>query len=242
VAIVSGISRPALLLLLGLVTIGHAQDPQPDKTELSDFPFWQKMAGWWESDNTYMDAEMDYLIRAYSSLVHIQLDGRHFRETEHRFYPAGLGTSRYAGGLAGPAEGVELVVNTTGELIDASGTLGSIRVDPQVASSGPNVFYRVLSEHDGVRVNTNPETGLDTYRMYFNFTTPDRRYRSNFGLLSEDNESAGGLRAFILYRGRRIEPSTFQSRRAALRERYNVGVISAADPNTTGQFRARRLD
>ena len=202
----SRICRLPLLLLLGLIPVANAQEGRTEKAVLADFPFWQKMAGWWESDNTYMDAEMDYLVRAYSSLVHIELDGRYFRETEHRFYPAGLGTSRYAQGLAGSAEGVELVVNTTGELLDASGTLGAIRVDPQVASSGPNVFYRVLGENDGVRVNTNPETGVDTYRMYFNFTTPDRRYRSNFGLLSEDNESAGGLRAFILYRGRRIDP------------------------------------
>lgn len=237
------ISKLALVFLLGVGTTACAEDPDASGGQaLADFPFWQKMSGWWESDNTYMDSGMDYLIRSYSSLVHIELVGNQFHETEHRLYPAGLGASRYGKGLEKPGEGVEVVVTTTGELIDDSGSLGNIFMDHSASSSGPNVVYRMLSDNDGVRLNTNPDTGVDAYRMYFTFTTADRRLRSNVGLYSKADEDLGSLRAFILYRDRRIAPSTFEARRAALRKKHNVKVLSVADPDNPGQSLVNRLD
>ncbi len=209
---------------------------------LTDFPFWQKMEGWWESENTYFDSNMEYQVRSYSSLVHIELDGRTFRETEHRFYPAGLSTTRYGQGLMAPGEGVELVVKTTAVLIDDRGTLGNIVIDHAGSSQGPNAVYLMLGRNDGVRLNTNPDTGVDNYRMYFNFTTSDRRFRTNFGLLGDDEKNLGGLRAFILYRDHRIDPAAFEVRRAALRKKYNVKVISVANPDQTPRSLVSRLD
>ncbi len=221
----------------------HAQVAAHDDGKiLSDFTFWRTMAGWWESDNTYFDSNMNYQVRYYSSLVHIELDGRVFRETEHRFYPAGLSTTRYGQGLMKPGEGVELIVNTTAELMDHEGSLGNIVIDHAGSSRGPNAVYRMLGDNDGVRLNTNPKTGVDNYRMYFNFTTPDRRFRSNFGLLGDDEQNLGGLRAFILYRDHRIDQSDFETRRAALREKHNVKVISVADPDPTRRSLVARLD
>ena len=221
----------------------NAEDAATDQSKnLADFPFWQKMEGVWESENTYFDSNMDYQVRSYSSLVHIELDGRVFRETEYRFYPAGLSTSRYGQGLMKPGEGVELVVNTTAELIDNNGTLGNIVIDHAGSSGGPNAAYRMLGDNDGVRTNTNPKTGVDQYRMYFNFTTPDRRFRSNFGLHGDDPQNLGGLRAFILYRDHRVDPSEFETRRAALREKHNVKVISVADLDPNKRSLVTRLD
>ena len=210
-------------------------------SSLSDFPFWQKMAGWWESDNTYMDADIDYLVRSYNSLVHVELDGKQYRETEHRIYPAGLGATQYGKDIAKPGEGIELVVITTGELIDDKGTLGNIRVDHTFMSSGPGIAYHVLSNNDAVRINTNSETGVDTYRYYINIVTPDRRYRSNFGLISDGEQNVGGLRAFILYRDRRIDAAVFDARRKALREKNAVAVTSVADPHNPGRSLVTRL-
>jgi hypothetical protein len=232
----------ALVLLISVGANASAQDAGAgNQATLADFPFWQKMSGWWASDNTYLDSDMNYLIRSYNSLVHIELDGRNFRETEIRIYPAGLGTSRYGKGLEKPGEGIEIVVTTTGELIDDSGSLGKIFMDHSASSSGPNVVYRMLGENDGVRLNTNPKTGVDTYRMYFNFVTSERRLRSNVGLYSE-GEDMGGLRAFILYRDRRISSSAFETRRAALRKTHNVKMLSVADPDNPGQSLVTRLD
>ncbi|MDG2318658.1 MAG: hypothetical protein P8L79_00205 [Rhodospirillaceae bacterium] len=209
---------------------------------LADFPFWKKMEGYWESENTYFDANMDYQVRSYSSLVHVELNGHNYHETEHRFYPAGLSTSRYGKGLMQPGEGIELVVTTTGKLIDDAGTLGNIYIDHAGSSGGPNVAYHMLGENDAVRTNTIPETGVDNYRMYFNFTTPDRRFRSNFGLLGNDKENLGGLRAFILYRDHRIDSANFENRRAAIREQHKVKVISRAHTDGTRQSMVTRLD
>ena len=242
-AITAVIRFAMVLLSIAGLAAAYGQTPtRGTEAQLADFVFWQQMEGWWEGDNTYFDDQMDYTVRAYNTLVHIELIGRKFRETEHRFYPAGVGPSRYSQGLERPGEGVELVVVTTGELSDDAGSLGAIRMDHTAISSGPNVAYRVLSNNDGVRLNNNPDTGVDTYRMYFNFITPDRRLRSNVGIYSKEPDKLGALRAFILYREHRIEPEQFANRRAALRKRNNVTVLNQADPENPGKSRARRLD
>ena len=142
----------------------------------------------------------------------------------------------------GPGEGVELVIITTGELIDDKGTLGNIRMDHSSGPFDPSVVYRVLSNNDGVRVRPNAKTGVDTYRMYFNFTTPDHRFRSNFGLVYEDGDDVGGLRAFILYRDKRMPRSDFKAKRAEYRARHNVKVLRVADPDNPGKSLVGRLD
>lgn len=220
-----------------LTSSASAQD-----AKLSDFPFWQKMSGWWASENTYFTADMDYTVRSYNSLVHIELDGTQFRESEHRFYPAGIATTRYGKGLMAEDEGIELIIVTTGELVDEDGTLGKIRMDHSSGAYDPSVVYKVLGDDDGVRVRPNAKTGVDTYRMYFNFTTPNHRFRQNFGIIYDEDEDFGGLRAFILYRDKRIERSDFKAQQAEYRARHNVKVISTADPNQPGQSWVRRLD
>ncbi len=219
-----------------------ASGASAQNANLADFPFWQKMSGWWTSDNTYFTSDMDYTVRAYNSLVHIELDGTEFRESEHRFYPAGIATSRYGKGLMGPGEGIELVVITTGDLIDDQGTLGNIQTDHAGGPSDPAVVYNIQSDNDGVRLKPNPKTGVDSYRMYFNFTTPNHRFRSNFGIVYDEAEDVGALRAFILYRDKRIERSDFKAKRDAFRQRHNVKVMSVADPDNPGQSLVTRLD
>jgi hypothetical protein len=239
---VRAISAVALVLLIGMSGSVVGQNAGASaEAALADFPFWQKMSGWWEGDNTYMDSDLNYLIRSYSSLVRIELKGGHFREVEHRFYPEGLGASRYGKGLEKPGEGIELVVTTTGELIDGDGTVGMIRADHLEGSAAPHNRYRLLSDNDAVRLKPNLKTGVDTYRMYFTFVTADRRLRSNVAIHSE-GEDIGGLRAFILYRDQRIDSSAFDARRAALREKHKVKLLSVADPDKPGQSRVTRLD
>jgi hypothetical protein len=228
----------AVLLLVAAVTVTQASDAP----RLADFPFWKNMSGLWASENTYFTADMDYTIRTYNSLVRIELNGTTFRETEHRFYPSGIATSRYGQGLMGPDEGIELIITRTGELLDAAGTLGNIRADHSSGPFNPESVYRVLSADDGVRVTPNPETGVDYYRMYFNFTTPDHRFRSNFGLVYDSADDVGALRAFILYRDKRVDEAGFAAKRAEFRARNNVKVISIADPDNPGESRLSRLD
>lgn len=228
------------IVAVGLFVLASGASAQDAK--LSDFPFWQKMSGWWASDNTYFTADMDYTVRAYNSIVHIEIDGTQFRESEHRFYPAGISTSRYGKGLMADGEGIELIIITTGNLIDDKGTLGNIQTDHAGGPSDPAVVYKVQSNNDGVRLKPNPKAGIDTYRMYFNFTTPNHRFRSNFGIIYDEDKDVGGLRAFILYRDKRIERSDFNAMRAEFRARHNVKVISVADPDNPGQSLVTRLD
>ncbi|MDE0799676.1 MAG: hypothetical protein OSB02_02925 [Rhodospirillaceae bacterium] len=232
-------------LLRAVVTLGLfviAGNASAQDTKLSDHPFWKNMSGWWASENTYFTSDMDYTVRSYNSLVFIELDGTKFRESEHRFYPAGIATSRYGEGLMAEGEGIELIIITEGELIDDEGTLGNIQTDHAGGPNDPAVVYNVLSDNDGVRLKPDPKTGVDAYRMYFNFTTPKHRFRSNFGIVYDEAEDVGALRAFILYRDKRMEGSDFKAKRAAFREHNNVKVISVADPGNPGQSLVTRLD
>ncbi|MFT7289252.1 MAG: hypothetical protein ACI87W_003381 [Halieaceae bacterium] len=227
----------ALLLLVASATTQAADAPR-----LADFPFWKNMSGLWASENTYFTADMDYTIRNYNSLVRIELHGSTFKETEHRFYPSGIATSRYGQGLMGPDEGIELIITTTGELMDHAGTLGNIRADHSSGPFNPHRVYRVLGADDGVRAAPNPQTGVDSYRMYFNFTTPNHRFRSNFGLVYDTADDVGALRAFILYRDKRIDEAGFAAKRAEFRTRNNVKLISVVDPDNPGKSKLSRLE
>lgn len=50
----------ALLLQMAVLTAGAASAAEP---ELQDFAFWRASAGWWVSDNPYLDRNLDYNIR-----------------------------------------------------------------------------------------------------------------------------------------------------------------------------------
>jgi hypothetical protein len=207
---------------------------------LSDVPYWRASAGLWEGQNTYFDDTMDYNVRDYASLSRVELDGAGYRETEYRFYPQGLGTERYAGGLAQPGEGVELIQVYTGTLVDGDGTVDLPPASSRASANGAGAMYRVLSDNDAVRLRVDPETGTEAYRYYVTLVGGDHRYKSNFGLRYE-GENIGGLRAFILYRDQRIDSETFDQRRAALRAKYNVTVLNEPDPESETGWKVRRI-
>ncbi len=229
-----------LYFIAALVAMASGGAAPHAQTVLSDVPYWRASAGLWEGQNTYFDDAMDYNVRDYASLSRVELDGIHYRETEYRFYPHGLGTERYADGLAQPGEGVELVQVYTGTLVDGDGTVALPRATSRASANGSGATYRVLSDNDAVRLRVDPETGTEAYRYYVTLVGDEHRYKSNFGLRYE-GENAGGLRAFILYRDRRIDSSAFEVRRAALRAKYNVTVLNAPDPGFASGVAITRL-
>jgi hypothetical protein len=205
--------------------------------DLADHAYWQRMSGWWRAENTYMDGALNYNVRSYNSLIHIELDGRTYRETEIKFYsPSKLavGTAR---GQISDEEGVETVTVFTGELIDDAGSVKLTSTVPAGPVEG-DTYITVLSPDTGVRVTPNPKTGTDTYRMYIFAPTPDKRYRSNFGLVSDKTGAGaanaapdaklGDLRGFSLFREDRILPTDVEKWRAEFRAQNKVAAIIEA--------------
>ena len=229
------------LVTIALCAVSIATTARAD-TALQDVPYWRSMQGWWLAENTYFDGKLDYNERAYGSLVHIELDGQRMRETEYKFYPAGKLAQQAGRGQIGAEDGIETVTVLEGRQVDAR---GQVRF-----TSDPATRIDVLTDDTAVRVTANAATGVDTYRMYIFTPAPDRRYRSNFGIVS-DSQGAGAanalpgaergdLRGYSLFREQRIAATDFERQRRQLRDRFGVRAIAEAGPD--GHLIVRRLD
>jgi hypothetical protein len=205
---------------------------------LQDFDFWRASAGWWVSDNTYLDRNLDYNIRAYHSVVHVEVIDGLYRETEYKTYPPGPIATWLGQGTTQAEEGVELVSVITGELIDAEGTVRMTAIAPSFGEQPPTEI-RLLSPDTALRATGDETTGLDSYRMFITLPTPDRRHILNLGLVSSDSGPGaanaapdarpGDLRGFSIFRGRRIEAGDADTWRSHFRELHRVGAIVQAD-------------
>jgi hypothetical protein len=226
--------RTATVLLQAILLLGGAiatADPA-----LKDFDFWSASAGWWVSDNTYLDRKMDYNIRTYHSVVHIELDGTRYRETEYKTYPPGPIATWLGKDVTRADEGVELVTVMTGTLVDGAGTVRLSAIGPAM---GQVTELRPLSPDTALRATREAATGLDSYRMFITLPTPERRYLLNLGLVSSNSgpgaanaapdAEPGDLRGFSIFQGRRIEAGEAETARARFRELHSVGAIVQAD-------------
>jgi len=182
--------RIATLVLQVLLVMASATATA--EPALKDFEFWSASAGWWVSDNTYLDRKMDYNIRAYHSVVHIELDGTRYRETEYKTYPTGPIATSLGRGMTQADEGVEVVTVMTGTLVDGAGTVRLSAIGPAM---GPVTELRPLSPDTALRATSDATTGLDSYRMFITLPTPERRYILNLGLVSSDSGPAGSSEA-----------------------------------------------
>ena len=233
------LARALLCWVLLAIPAGGVAQAEP---ALRDFPYWRSMEGWWRAENTYFDGALNYNERSYSSLVQVELLGRRYRETEYKFYPAGKLAQQAGRGQLPAGDGIETVTILEGELVDAA---GNVRLLGAAATS-----IQLLSADTGVRVTANPASGVDTYRMFIFAVTPDKRYRSNFGIVSDTqgagaanalpDAALGDLRGFSLFREDRITPAAFDTWRQRFRIRHGVRAIAEAGPE--GDVRIRRLD
>jgi pimeloyl-ACP methyl ester carboxylesterase len=210
--------------------------------ELAGIPFWSMSAGFWQSDNTYLDGAMNYKERAYQSIVEVALEGRRVRETEYKFYAPGKLAMAAGRGETKAGEGIEVVTTTLGELIDSSGTMRVTRVSPQQGPAAA-MTISVLGRDTALLTVADPGGRADPYRIFITLPTRDKRHIANFGLVSRIGDAQGApgdLRGFSLFRGTRFAPEEFERRRAELRQRNSVVAIVEAGPDE--QAVVRRLD
>jgi hypothetical protein len=245
----------ALTLALSSAAVPAAGPSTQPARALSDFAYWQRMAGWWRAENTYLDGKLDYKIRTYHSIVHIELDGARYRETEYKFYPPGPMARGYGQGQVREGEGVETVTVTTGDSIDDTGTVRVQQTLPVASGEAAGsraedqTSIQVLGPDAAVRVTPNGSTGIDTYRMYIFSPTPERRYRSNFGIVSDRSgpgaanalpgAAPGDLRGYSLFRESRMAPAEFERWRAEFRTLNAVSAVVQSD--AAGRARVSRL-
>lgn len=226
----------AALAIFATVSVARAEPA------LRDFPYWRAMEGWWRAENTYFDGALNYNQRSYSSLVRVELHGRRYRETEYKFYPPGKLAQQAGRGRLPADAGIETVTILEGDLVDATGKVRLL--------GDQNTSMQALSDDTGVRVTANPASGVDTYRMFIFAVAPDKRYRSNFGIVSDvqgagaanalPGAALGDLRGYSLFREDRIAPGEFDAWRQRFRVRHHVQWIAEAGPE--GDVKVRQLD
>ena len=232
-----------------LITLLVAAPALAAETQLADFSFWRANAGWWRSDNTYFDQDLNYIIRSYNSVIHIELEGRTYRETEYKTYAPSKLALIYGAGKTTAEEGVETVTVSIGELVDEGGTVRLVESNP--AMPGAELTEtRILNNDTAMRVTSDPATRFDAYRMVITMPTPDKRYVANFGLVSgtkgpgsanaAPDAAMGDLRGFSLFRADRIAEADVQKWRDEFRVRNKVAAIVEAGPD--GKPAVRRLD
>ena len=227
--------RLAACVVLATMVAGVAQA----EPALRDFPYWRTMEGWWLAENTYFDGALNYNVRSYSSLVQVELSGRRYRETEYKFYPPGKLAQQAGRGQLPADAGIETVTILEGELVDATGTVTVL--------GAPHTSMRMLSDDTGVRVTANPVSGVDTYRMFIFAVAPGKRYRSNFGIVSDvqgagaanalPGAALGDLRGYSLFREDRMAAAQFDEWRAKLRVRHGVRAVVEAGVDGSVTFR-----
>ncbi len=205
--------------------------------------FWRASAGWWASDNTYLDGALQQKIPAYQSLVHIEVDNALITETSYRFYPAGDASRYYGEGKLGEDRGIELVTVMQMEVIDSNGTAVTIAVTPAATAQPPAMTTTPLAPTMALQRTVDPESGRENYHTVITMPTPDRRYTAMFGIrtgLENADVEAGDLRALALYAGRRIAASEVETLRAHFRATNRVGAVVTGDE--TGEATTEMLD
>ncbi len=204
---------------------------------LLEVPFWRVNSGWWVSDNTYFDGDLNYNIRAYNSIVHVDVRNGLVIETEHKFYPPGKLAAFYGAGKIGQDEGIEVVTVSKGRQIDTQGSVRFASVSPLFGEPS-TITITALSADSAFRTVLDPVNGLDSYRMLITLPVPDKRYVASFGLVSSaepDHLDLGGLRGFSLFRGDRLHAGEFDRTRARLRAVNKVRAVVTGDESAAPQ-------
>jgi hypothetical protein len=198
---------------------------------LGDVPFWRGSLGCWTSENSYFNPQMDYNLKSYASILCVRIEGDTMQETEIKYYPASAMASGYAGGLLRAGEGVEVVNMAEGRREDEVGRVRLTRSVPVFGQSAETTEIVPLSDDTAMRQTRVAGEAHDNYRMIVTLPAPDRRYRLNLGLVSAPGGEAvaGDLRGFSIFRERRIAEAEVAGLRAALRQRFAVGVVVRAD-------------
>lgn len=189
--------------------------------DLRQNPFWQRSAGLWSSEATYLDHTLKFKIPQYSTIANIELATDQVRFTETKFYPA---KTFYLPSLKQPIpadKGVEFVqhsvanqVGTTGDVVFSSTSELSAKL---------LIKMHMLSDDTAQMTAHSRDTGGELYRQLWLVPSANHRYVVNLGL-SEHDTNQGGLRGLAFFNGKKIAASELQGLIARWRKRYNVGV------------------
>ncbi len=200
--------------------------PGPSIARLEQSPFWQRNAGLWLGENVYLSATGERKIDGYSSLTDTRVDGADMEEIEHRFYPPSAMAEAMAAGQLRVGEGLELVTVQRGHLADGAGLVVLAGQKP-----GARAEVQPLTSSSATMTVRLPPGEAEAYRIHIDLTAPDGRIRTFMGF--EGGANQGALRAIALFRETRQPALQKAALLAALRQRYNVAVVTEPDASGT---------
>ena len=224
------LARLLLVLIAALATTAGAADSDDSSAPAGD-AFWRGSAGWWASDNTYLNGELQQKIPQYNSLVHIEIAGDRVVSTTHRFYPPGDAAGYYSQGRVADDRGIELVSVTTMQAT-AGGALDTVSVSPAIAVQPGTTITVTLSPTVALQQKIEPQSGRPSYHTLVTLPAPDRRYTAMFGIRTGEESgevAAGDLRGLALYASRRIDASEEPELRERFRTINRVAAVVRGD-------------
>lgn len=192
---------------------------------LQSIPFWQKQAGVWQSENTYLDGNFEYRIKAYRSLVVVSLTEQTLIIREIKFYPAGSFNGA-AVGLDIPADhAVQLIQVTEASAMSDQGVVEFNQVPTQNGSSVTRITP--LSSDSGLMTISNRHSGVESYRAWITLPTENTRHVINLGLHTQTSDTlqAGAIRGVSIFHGRRLENDAVPEAIARSQQDYGIATI-----------------
>jgi hypothetical protein len=194
--------------------------------------FWQDSMGWWVSDNTYLDGQLQPQIALYQSIVHIEAQANRVVETTYKFYPPGDLSQSVSGGRVGHDQGVEFITVSTMQALADTESMETISVSPASMSQSGQMVTTALSSSVALQRRLQGEGGLADYHIIITLPTPDRRYTNVFGLytgLENEEVAPGDLRGLSLFASKRITADEVEELRSKFRTLNSVGAIVSGD-------------
>ncbi|MFK7831290.1 MAG: hypothetical protein AB8B57_16070 [Congregibacter sp.] len=198
--------------------------------------FWRDSAGWWASDNTYLNGRLEQKITAFQSIVRLEVQGSDIIETTYRFYPPGASAEYYSQGKVQSDQGVEFAsVATMRALNDdqiGPGAVVTVNVSPSIGPQHTQTTTTPLSSTLAIQRITEVESGLETYHTLISMPNRDRRYTAMFGIrtgLETEDVDPGDLRGVAIFSARRISAAEVEMARERFRAMNAVGALVVGD-------------
>lgn len=207
-------------------------------SEAQQSPFWQLSAGYWLSQNTYLDGNLDYKIKQYHSIVTIHLQDDQIITEEIKFYPPRHFYGK-AIGLTIPDEvGVQLNIISTATLINQDGQAKV--VDNNANMHSTTTLITPFNKDSAMLTTTAEGSEIDSYRMLITYPTKDSRMVVNLGIdTPSSKQPKGGLRGASIFNGSRINKNEIAQLQQTLRTDYHVGALVTADAE--GHYRSETI-
>lgn len=225
-------TRNCIATVIACAALAHSVTAA-EVEKLTQQPFWQQSAGWWQASSSYFDSNMQPRVAQYHTITRVDVLDHRVVETEYKFFPPSDGSALVSNGKVSAEQGIEIITVSEHRQVGATASVRQESIRPALMQTN-GMLTEVVSDRTAIRSVIDDRTGAFHYRMFVDLSAPDTRYVINMGLVSNPDVAEarlGSVRGFAVARGERIAGGAVKAERERLRQVYQVGGIVSADEN-----------